>query len=70
MMAVDDVLHGHLESRRELSLQPGRELGADRLDKDDAVGCDHEHREVVVHARVVDVAGELADLLPLYCVCW
>ena len=65
MMTVDDVLHRHLESRRELTLQPRGELGADRFDKDDPIRRDHEHREVVVHPRVVHVARQLADLLAL-----
>ena len=65
MMAVDHVLHGHLETVRQLALEPRRELSADRLDQHDAVGRHHEHREVVVHARVVDVTRELPDLLSL-----
>ena len=49
----------------ELALEPRRELGADGLDEHDAVGRHHERRDVIVAARVVDVARQLADLAAL-----
>ena len=65
MMAVDHVLHRHLEPSRQLALEPRREFSSDWLNEHDAVRRHHEHREIVVHARVIDVARELADLLSL-----
>src|SRR5207247_748649 len=32
-------------------------------DKDDAIGCHHECRDIIVHPGIVDVARQLADFL-------
>src|SRR4030095_546953 len=64
-MAVDDVLDRNVEALRELRFQPRGHLRIDWLDEHNPVPRDHEHRHVVVHARVGGGAGPLANLLAL-----
>ena len=56
---------GNVKPPVQFPFQPRGHLRADRLDQDDAFGRDHERGHVVVHAREVHIAGELADLLAL-----
>ena len=54
-MTVDHVFDWDVEALGQLAFKPGGKLGADRLDQDDALGRDHERRNIIVHSRVIDV---------------
>ena len=62
-VAIDDVLDGDVETLVQLGFEPGGHFDADGLDQDDAVGRDHERRNIIVHSRVVDILGQFADFL-------
>jgi hypothetical protein len=62
-MAVDDILHRHIEAFRQFGFEPRCHFRSDRFDKDDAVICHHESGDVIVHSRVVDVTRKLSYFL-------
>ena len=60
-MGVEHVADRHLEPRRELRLEPAREVAVDRVAHDDALGRHQEHGVVVVVLRAIELAGDVDD---------
>ena len=58
---VEHVADRHLEPRRDLRLEPAREVAVDRIAHDDAVGRHQEHRVVVVVLRAIELTGDVDD---------